>query len=156
MADPIFLPEIKKRKIGIEELQKQLYWKRLQGEKAEIFILEFEKLRLNSEKKPEWVSPYWVNAGYDIASYEDTASKEINRFIEVKSFSGTPTFYWSRNEMDVAKLKREKYFLYLVDMNKIDEDGYNPIIIQNPYDTVLKNDRNWSKLVDKYFITFQK
>lgn len=148
------LPEVKKRKVGIEELREQLDRKRLLGEEAEIFVLEFEKLRLNSEREPEWVSPYWVDAGYDIASYTDMTSVEADRFIEVKSFSGTPTFYWSRNEMDVAKLKKEKYFLYLIDRDKINEESYSPMIIQNPYDIVLKNDSKWNKLVDKYFITY--
>lgn len=115
--------------------------------------MEFEKARLGARKEPEWVAPYWVDAGYDIASYEDIESGETNRFIEVKSFSGTPTFYWSRNEMDVARLKKGRYFLYLVDREKVNNDNYVPMVIQNPYDTVLKNDSTWNKLVDKYFIT---
>lgn len=147
------LPEIKKRKVGIEELQRQLDRKRLLGEEAEVFVVQFEQNRLLSEKQPEQISHYWVDAGYDIISYNDTSSVEPDRFIEVKSFVGTPNFYWTRNEMDVAKLKREKYFLYLVDRDLMSNKEYVPVVIQSPYDEILRNDSGWSKQVDKYFIS---
>ena len=64
----------------------------------------------------------------------------------------TPQFYWTRNEMDVARIKKGKYFLYLVDRNLTHEQDYSPIIIRNPYNNVLRNDIDWNKRVDKYFI----
>ena len=88
--DANVLQEIKKRKIGIEELQQQLNRQRLLGEEAERFVLKFEQARLNSSKEPELISPYDTNAGYDIASYDSFNSATHDRFIEVKSFAGYP------------------------------------------------------------------
>ena len=76
----------------------------------------------------------------------------LNRFIEVKSFSGNESFFWSRNEIDVAKIKENEYFLYLVDRTKMNNDGYEPIIIQNPYEHVLNNEQ-WSKRIEKYYLS---
>ena len=146
------LPEIKKRKVGIEGLQQQLNRQRLLGEEAERFVLKFEQTRLNSPKEPELISPYSPSAGYDIASYDNFNSATHDRFIEVKSFAGNPQFYWTRNEMDTARLKKEKYFLYLVDRDLVHERDYSPIIIKNPYNNVLRNETDWNKWVDKYFI----
>ena len=150
--DANVLPEIKKRKIGIEELQQRQGHRRLLGEEAERFVLKFEQMRLNPHKEPELVSPYWADAGYDIASYDGFNSATHDRFIEVKSFAGNPQFYWTRNEMDTARLKKEKYFLYLVDRDLVHERDYSPIIIKNPYNNVLRNETDWNKRVDKYFI----
>ena len=150
--DANVLPEIKKHKIGIDELQQRQGHRRLLGEEAERFVLKFEQARLNSHKEPELVSPYLPYAGYDIASYEGLNSATHDRFIEVKSFAGNPRFYWTRNEMDTARLKKEEYFLYLVDRDLVHERDYTPIIIRDPYNDVLRNKIDWNKRVDKYLI----
>ena len=147
------LPEIKKRKVGIEELQRQLDRQRVLGEEAEKFVMKFEQARLSPHKEPELISPYWTAAGYDIASYDSFDSATHDRFIEVKSFASNPRFYWTKNEMDIARIKKEKYFLYLVDRNRTHEQDYSPIIIRNPYNNVLRNDTDWNKQVDKYLIS---
>ena len=49
------------------------------------------------------------------------------------------------------RLKNDKYFLYLVDRKKMNQNDYKPLIVQNPYINVLDND-SWSKEVDKWFI----
>ena len=46
ILDKIILPEIKKRKIGIEELKKSMEQQQILGEEAEIFVLNFERKRL--------------------------------------------------------------------------------------------------------------
>jgi len=151
LFDLKILPEIKKKKIGIDSLYKRLEEKRLNGEMAEDFVLNFEKIRLGKEKKVERISDYDVSAGYDIISFESSESFEPDRFIEVKCYTQNPDFYWTRNEIDVAKIKKGKYFIYLVDKNSIDKKKYHPIIIKNPYDNIFKNKR-WSKRIEKYFI----
>ena len=100
-----------KRKQGtkksLEQLKKQLEQQELQGEEAELFVVEYEKRRLSQSAKKDSVmriSVIDVSAGYDILSYENEASAEYDRFIEVKSFSGNPHFYWSENEIETAKL----------------------------------------------------
>ena len=148
------LPEIRKRKVGIEELEKQLSIKQIHGEEAEIFVMEFEERRLLPDKQPERISLYSVNAGYDIVSFNDKSSADPDRFIEVKSYTGKPRFYWSRNEVDVAKVKKDSYFLYLVDRSRLKSDGYTPIIIQNPYKNLIaKSSKKWSREIDGYRIS---
>ena len=151
--DKEVLPEIKKRKIGIEELRKSIEQNQIHGEEAEKFVLEFEKDRLHGEKEIDWVAEYSTSDGYDIASYETLYSKAHDRFIEVKSFSGQPYFFWSRNEIDIARIKKSNYYLYLVDRSKMNSSKYIPIIIQDPYNNVLKNNSKWEQRVEK--IKFQ-
>ncbi len=152
--DKIVLPEVKKRKIGIEELQKSLEQNQINGEEAEKFVLKFENDRFNGAKEVQWVAEYSVSDGYDIASFETESSEEYDRFIEVKSFSGEPYFFWSRNEIDVARIKNLSYYLYLVDRNSMNLPGYIPIMIQDPYSNVLQNSSQWEQRTEK--IRFQK
>lgn len=149
LFDKVILPEIKKRKIGIEELQKSLEQKQIYGEEAEKFVLNYEKNRLKNKEGIDWVAKYSVADGYDIASFNSVESKLHDRFIEVKSYAGSPYFYWSRNEMDVARIKKNDYFLYLVDRNQIKKESYEPLIIQNPYVNILQNESKWDKTVEK-------
>jgi len=152
--DKEVLPEIKRRKIGIEELRQSLEQNQIHGEEAEKFVMEFENNRLNGEMKIDWVAEYSPSDGYDIASYETANSQEHDRFIEVKSYSGQPYFFWSRNEIDIARIKKSTYYLYLVDRSRIKSSGYVPIIIQDPYNNILKNNMQWEQRVEK--IRFQK
>lgn len=153
--DKKILLGIRKRKTGIEEFQKILEQKQLYGEQAEIFAMQYEHSRLAGHSKIkniERISEYDVGAGYDIASFDDLGSLVLDRFIEVKSFTNNPNFYWSRNEIDIAKIKRERYFLYLVDRSKISEEKYAPTIIQDPYSQIVKNESEWDLRAEKYFI----
>ena len=128
--------------------QQQIY-----GEEAEKFVLNFEFIRLNKKKNIDWVAEYIVNEGYDIASYNHESDEFPNRFIEVKSYEGeTPYFFWSRNEYSVAKRKKEEYWLYLVNRTEMNNEDYSPLIIRNPYETIIE-DSKWIKEIDKYKIT---
>ncbi|QQS61689.1 MAG: DUF3883 domain-containing protein [Candidatus Moraniibacteriota bacterium] len=151
--DSSVLPSLKRRKLTAEDLYRQLEENRINGELAENFVLGFERLRLGEQKSPEIekISDYDVSAGYDIVSFESVVSSTPDRFIEVKSYIGEPTFFWTRNEIDVAKVKNGEYFIYLVDRNGMARTGYHPIIIKNPYRNVL-NDKKWNKIAEKYFI----
>ena len=98
----------------------------------------------------QWVAPYDAGAGYDILSFHSEKSRE--RFIEVKSYSGERTyFYWSKNEIKVAGIKKSDYFVYLVNRDKIGSIGYEPIMISDPIKNILNNSQ-WNKEVDKYYI----
>lgn len=158
MFDKKILPGIKRRKTGIEEFQKLLEQKQIYGEEAEQFVLVFESERLKNHYRVhtiQRVSDYDIAAGYDIVSYNDLSSTELDRFIEVKSYAGTPNFYWSRNEMDIARIKKDNYFLYLVDRSKMGEEKFVPEIIQNPFESVLRDDLKWDKRIEKYFISLR-
>jgi len=152
LFDKAVLPEIKKRKIGVDEFKRSMEQKQIYGEEAEKFILEYEKQRLEGQKEIDWIAEYIVNEGYDIASYNNVVDKIPNRFIEVKSYEGkAPYFYWSKNEYRVARKKGVEYWIYLVNRNEIKNVDYSPIKIQNPYESILNNDQ-WVKVVDKYWI----
>lgn len=153
LFDKTVLPEIKQRKIGIEEFRKMMEQQQIYGEEAEKFVLNYEFKRLKELKEIDWVAEYIVNDGYDIASYNTEFDDFPNRFIEVKSYDGEiPYFFWSRNEYTVAKRKKEEYWLYLVNRSKLKNTDYSPILIQNPYEKILKNSL-WIKEIDKYKIT---
>jgi hypothetical protein len=148
--DKEILPSIKKRRIGVEELRKTIEEQQIFGEEAEKYVLSFEKKRLNGKESIEWVAEYVANDGYDIASYNHVSDNEHNRFIEVKSFAGgRPYFYWSRNEFLVARLRQESYWLYLVNRDEVMNSSYIPLMLQNPYENVLKNGK-WTAQVEKY------
>jgi hypothetical protein len=69
-------------------------------------------------------------------------STDYDRYIEVKSFRGQPHFYWSANEKRVAEFLNENYFLYLVDLNLMENNAqaYEPTIIQNPAKKLLSEE----------------
>jgi len=107
---------------------------------AENFVVNYEKLQFKSHelvRAIEKISDLNASAGYDIASLLSNESSVIDKFIEVKSYSGSPTFYWSSNEVDTAKKGKNKYFLYLVNRDLIDNLNYTPLMIQNPYKEIF-------------------
>lgn len=151
--DKTVLPEIKQRKISVEQFRKTMEQQQVYGEEAEKFVLDFEFLRLNCQKQIDWVAEYIVNEGYDVASYNHESDELQNRFIEVKSYDGRlPYFYWSRNEYSVAKLRQNEYWLYLINRSEMTKKGYQPIMIRNPFLTILCDDLNWYKQIDNYKI----
>lgn len=128
-------------------LEKLIECQKAQNERglaAEEFVLRIEKDRV--PQKSSWIkriSDFDVSAGFDIVSFEDLASNNYDRFIEVKCYIGEPHFYWSQNEADVAQIKGAKYYLCLVDYDKmISEPDYFPEYIQNPY-IVIFEDEDW-------------
>lgn len=125
-----------KRKISQEQLLMQLEEERIIGEKGEEFVISYEKKRcpftLQQQSKIKQISVIDASAGFDIISLNDEVSS-IKRYIEVKTYSGNVHFYWSSNEIEAARLRADKYYLYLVDYNQIEKDDYTPIIIPNPY-----------------------
>jgi len=156
LFDLQLLPEIKKRKIGITELEKMLAQRQLYGKDAEEYVLHFERNRLASHPnlgKVEIISDYDVSAGFDVVSFDSVGSQEHDRFIEVKSFIGRPGFHWSRNEIDVARIKKERYYLYLVDRDKMKRPDYAPLIIQNPHEAIIENASGWDRRIEGYYVT---
>lgn len=71
-------------------------------------------------------------------------------FIEVKAISESG-FYWSKNEYEIAKLRGEFYYLYLVELSKIDESEYAPEIIQNPAMSIMGAD-GWLVEPQSYYL----
>lgn len=131
----------RRKKFTLEQLLRQQENQSKRGLEAEEFVLELEKKRLpGMARKIKRISDFDVSAGYDIVSYEGNGAEHYDRFIEVKSYIGSPHFYWSENESDVAKIKADKYILCLVDYTRIGEPGYQPEFIRNPYETIFDGD----------------
>jgi len=132
------------KKISVAEFERILPLKQKYGLEAEEFVLNFERKRL-SKKEIFWISQNIVNEGYDIASYNSPLDTIINRFIEVKSYRGNKEYFtWSKNEVRVSKIKRDSYWLYLVNRDLIGANDYHPVMIQNPFESIFNNSK-WSK-----------
>lgn len=130
-----------KNAMSLEQLKKKLEENALAGEKAEQFVFLYEQCRLGGESacKVKRISDIDVGAGYDIASFNGVTSREYDRFIEVKAVSSGNAFFWSINEYETAKLLESKYFLYLVDLSKIKDADYAPVIIKNPAMVIMQS-----------------
>jgi hypothetical protein len=87
-----------------------------------------------------------VGAGYDILSFTESANAagHSDRFIEVKAVSPIDfKFYWSRNEIETARVYGPNYFLYLVPVFKGGFDLQKLKIIQNPFKRVYSAKKSW-------------
>lgn len=143
---------IRKRRVSPEQLKSIQAQQQENGLLGESFVYDFEGRRTGRIDEIEWIASYDTAAGFDIMSFETSASVVHDRFIEVKAYSGAiPYFYWTKNEMQVAKDKGNQYYLYLVNLDEIRNPAYEPLIIQNPTTEILDSD-NWEKTVDKYHI----
>lgn len=132
-----------RRKKSEQDLLKELERNRVQGEEGELFVLNFEKKRLAGHHKLssiKRISVFDVSAGYDILSFNDLNSCIYDRRIEVKTYQGREHFYWSANEVENAKLRTSEYYLYLVDYDKIYDENYCPLIINDPVNFLKDND----------------
>lgn len=129
----------RRKKFTLEELLKQQEDQSKRGLEAEEYVLNLERSRLpEMARRIKRISDFDVAAGYDIVSFEDNGAEHYDRFIEVKCYVGSPHFFWSENEVDVAKIKAEKYILCLVDYSRINDPEYHPEYIRNPYKAVFE------------------
>lgn len=142
------------RAISEKQLLKNLQEKREQGERGELFVLEYEKRRITNQALHDGIrriSIIDVSSGFDIVSYNGNGSTHIDRYIEVKTYKGSEHFHWSQNEIEKAGLMGDAYYLYLVDDDCIDKEDYEPTIIQNPAQKVLVSEE-WLKNPDSFSI----
>ena len=154
----IFFKHIKHHRLKItqNELLQTLDEKQRIGAEGEMFVLKFEKERLAEHPKHQnirIISDIDVTAGYDIISYKSPLSNKLDRFIEVKTFIGSPHFYWSINEIKQARLRREQYFIYLLDYSKIDLPDYIPEMISDPYASIYNSKNEWMINATSYQVT---
>lgn len=151
------IPSIENSQLGnnpIQDLHDQRAQREKLGREAEEFVLNFERQERKNHRKVEnikIISNMDVRAGYDILSYSSDDALLLDKFIEVKSYSKSPYFFWSNNEVQIAKEKRAGYFLYLVDRSRMHEKNYCPMQITNPAKAVFGNPV-WNVRSDGYFI----
>ena len=119
------------------------------GYAAEELIVEYERSRVGSgySDRIDHISTRNCAAGYDIRSVSlEGDGKVVPRFIEVKAVSSVSfQFYWSRNEVNVARILSHWYHLYLL---PVDRHGHFSIddlkVIIDPCNTVLPEDSAWA------------
>ena len=135
----------------LDEMERQLEYKKAIGNLGEKLTLDYEIDRLNKLDKTgelsqriTQISQYDPFAGFDVLSFNDECSNpsEPDRYIEVKTTTGTSAhFFWSRNEIKKAKECRVQYWIYI--WINVNNDNKRLQIIQNPYkklfeDSVIK------------------
>lgn len=143
-----------KKRMSLEQLKKQLQMNEEIGDIAEKYVMDYEMQRIYEPINSlhiKRISEIDSGAGYDIASFESSTSYIHDRFIEVKAASKGDGFYWSKNEIEVAKMKADQYFLYLIDVHKINQPNYQPTIIQNPAKSIFSS-TEWFIEAQSFFI----
>jgi len=117
------------------------------GAAAELAVLDWEKNRIGKDYKDylEHISVKNEAAGYDIKSITFVEDKIMPRYIEVKAVSADSyKFYWSRNEINVAKLLIENYYLYLLPVFSRMQFAFERIkIISDPVAEIFGTDDTW-------------
>ncbi len=152
--DDLFFKQFSAYKISPEIMKRKQVDNDMIGLSAELAVVEYECKRLTDisfeRKEIEHTSTEDSGAGYDIKSFEnylDGRSKRIDRYIEVKAVSVQDfKFYWSRNEMDIAQVFGNKYYLYLlpvISSNNFDFERL--LVVKNPFKNVYQNQIDWDR-----------
>jgi hypothetical protein len=126
-----------------------------QGADAEEYVLRLERNRLREHPQLQLVrriSLLNTAAGYDIESFEGLKSFLPDRFIEVKSHRGAVRFFLSLGEMEAAKELGDRYYLYVIDMDKCGLAEYSPFIIRNPVVELFDQHSEWSTTATNFEI----
>jgi hypothetical protein len=117
------------------------------GFAAEQVVLEYEKARLGSKfaERVEHISADSPFACYDIRSVTVDESGVQERYIEVKAVDPESLkFYWSKSEIDTAKVLRSRYFLYLLPY--LQQGGFDTAALAiycDPIRTLLSDRDRW-------------
>lgn len=125
----------------LQQRQKQI------GNSGEDYVLHYERQRLQGHPRINdirIVGRHDVGLGYDIISFNSITSPTPNRFIEVKTYSGTPRFFLSEGEWTAADKHQDNYYLFLIDLQLCCSPDYTPIIINNPAKTLAANSDSWN------------
>lgn len=137
-----------RRRVSQAELDERMGKQAEDGAEAEEWVLSRERARLASHPLVDQVlrtSIEDTGAGFDISSFSGCHTIVHDHFLEVKSFTGSRRFFWTRNEIAAAKRLGEAYQLYIVDRDRMDEQGYEPEVISGPYAALIETDDNgWS------------
>lgn len=143
-----------------EKLEKVLKDKKQLGDDAEklIFKKEQEKVdQINPSLKVDHVALRDVSAGYDIQSFEKKDDRIEKIYIEVKAVSKSNyKFHLSVQEKQTANKLKDKYFIYLlpVDKSTPDKFDYNQLLkITNIDKSIFKNNLEWKVESDGFVIS---
>jgi uncharacterized protein DUF3883 len=127
------------------------------GRSAEDAVFEYEKIRVGEQlaNKVQHISKTLPFASYDIKSFTVDAGSTVDRFIEVKAVSRQSyEFFWTRIELEAARLLRDKYYLYLLPSHGQTFDFSELLILKNAYETVYENKDAWA--IEENVVVCQK
>ena len=143
-----------------QKLEKVLKDKKQLGDDAEklIFKKEQDKVdQINPSLKVDHVALRDVSAGYDIQSFEKKDDRVEKIYIEVKAVSKSNyEFHLSVKEKQTANKLKDKYFIYLlpVDKSTSDKFDYNQLLkITNIDKSIFKNNLEWKVESDGFVIS---
>ena len=140
-----------------EEILKRIEKNVEAGSSAENWVLQRERERLCGHPLAELItriSELNSGCGFDILSFSSLRSMVHDRFIEVKSHTGTEGFYWSVNEIEAAKRLGTNYILFIVNRDRMGEKDYSPKSIRNPHPYFFVNrPPDWSIASTEWKIT---
>jgi hypothetical protein len=153
----LFIDKINSKVVSKDQFKRDQFENEELGFAAERAVIDYEIKRLmDIQINPNeivHIAQQNISAGYDIQSFEDyldIESRRIVRYIEVKAVSIIDySFFWSRNEIDMSRILRESYYLYLlpVKSGKLFELE-NLKIICDPFMNVYKNINEWHNNVE--------
>ena len=129
--------------------------KKIIGDAGEDFVLRYEQQRLQRHPLRHLIRLAGrkdIGLGYDILSLEGNTSTVNDRYIEVKTYSGTLHFFFSQSEQAAAEKHGRHYYLYFVDINRMNDAGYEPFIVRDPINHL--KDSCWSEKVQQREYTF--
>ncbi|MGO9246362.1 MAG: protein NO VEIN domain-containing protein [Verrucomicrobiia bacterium] len=117
------------------------------GFAAELVVLAYEKQRVGTKwaSRVEHVSSESPFASYDIKSVTLSGDTAETRYIEVKAVPGdSHQFYWTASEVELSKLLRGRYFLYLLPL--VAGRGFDQaqlMVVGDPWTSVRQNSDKW-------------
>ena len=160
-----FIEYVLRPKKTLKKFKEEQEKKEESGSGAEKEIIKYETKRvkrlIGEKYNIQHISINDVGSGYDIQSWDIIDKNIVKIYIEVKAIKNCNKrkFYWSENEMNVAKKLKDKYYLYLLPHNG-PEKYYTDklIIIRNPYSSVYENVNGWSgqRSGDMFFEEIEK
>ena len=118
------------------------------GTEAELSVVQYERKKLGSRfaQQVVHIAAHNVSAGFDVASIrvsEGTISEE--RLIEVKAVSPNDFgFFLTQNEYEVAERYSERYYLYLVPIERRKPVIRKLRVIRDPIENILTNHASWN------------
>ncbi len=141
------------RRLSPSVLQGNIKDREAIGWAAEEMVLSYEKNRVGPDfaHLVDHVSVRNVAAGYDIRSFTLLGRDlTIPRYIEVKAVSGRAlTFYWTANEIKMASLLGEGYYLYLLPVTRQGQFCLERLrVVQNAHLAVLGANAEWKTRED--------
>lgn len=142
------------RKLSPDEFLLMRKKRELIGKAAELEIIKYEKDRLSDFPhlidKIEHAALKNVNAGYDVKSFDVNPGGDgcpTPRYIEVKAVSlSNYRFYWTRNEIEKARIYRHRYCLYLLPAINEKSFSFDALkIVRDPYMNVYESVGEWKR-----------